>query len=174
MMARRCVQARTVVAGMAALWAAGCGSSGPEPDPEPPPVGPLDCAWLASDNCWDQAVAEVAVCIPQDDLGSVPAGVLAADRLSCSYPSDVVVTFDDPVGGSLPAPFGVTASDGGERCYRFEHDEAEVFFTRLETASGAITLEGERSEGIFGASVPMISSPRCPRVIPMPATGPDR
>jgi hypothetical protein len=112
-----------------------CGSA----SDETPSGQSLDCAWIESNNCWKQALAEVAQCIPQVDANHVvPTGTIAADALSCSYMNGPTVVFDEPVLPWAPETIAFEASLGGDRCYRFERDLGHL---RLEVPSGVITVD---------------------------------
>lgn len=67
-----------------------------QPQPQQPPVYRLDCSWLASWNCWDQAVSEAQACAPQTWNGSY-GGVYGDYGYGCYYPDGSAVYFEDPV-----------------------------------------------------------------------------
>jgi hypothetical protein len=98
---------------------AGCGDSG---------GAPLDCDWLASDNCWKTTARPAASCLPPE----TEQGVLSADGRRCEYANGVSVVFKTPL--QLPVPddpvwnFTVTGADG-QACLHYE-----------QASSGSITL----------------------------------
>ena len=88
----------------------------------------LDCAYLASDNCWKTTAAAASSCLPP----STETGVLSADGSTCTYASGDVVTFTPPL--VLPLPSAVTwnftvETSGGASCLAY-HDDG----------NGAVTL----------------------------------
>ena len=88
---------------------------------------PLDCAWLASDNCWKMTASSAASCLPD----STTSGTFSADKKTCTYASGPVVTFATAV--TLPLPdnptWDFTVSNSGQACLHY-----------VENASGAVTL----------------------------------
>jgi hypothetical protein len=78
-------------------WALGCGgsSSGGKS---------LDCAYLASDNCWKTTATAAASCVPAQS----EVGTFSADGKTCTYASGVVVTFTPAL--VLPLPTNGTQS----------------------------------------------------------------
>jgi len=111
----------TLMVGLAvwAALAAGCGGES----------APLDCAWLAGDNCWKTTASMAASCLPPQ----TEQGVLSADNRRCDYASGVSVAFKSPL--QLPLPddplwnFTVTGADG-QTCMQFE-----------KVSSGGFTLD---------------------------------
>jgi hypothetical protein len=99
-------------------------------------AGGLDCAWLAGDNCYKQAVAASASCLPA--MGD--KGVLSQDATTCTYPSGQVVTFDEPL--VLPAPLETkwkfTITSQGQMCLRWVEGSQQGQFT-LTTGAGTFT-----------------------------------
>jgi hypothetical protein len=122
-----------------AMWlgslSAGCSS-----DP------PLDCAWLASDNCWKMTASAAVSCLPD----STTFGTFSADKKTCSYAGGAVVTFATPVTLPLPSSptWDFTLTNGGQTCLRY-----------VETNSGGLTLTvngksfSEAPMGSMGLSV---------------------
>jgi hypothetical protein len=110
--------------GLLGVLAAGCGSSDEDGD-----TGlsgePMDCAWLASDNCWKTTVAAAAVCVPPDG----ETGVLSADGSSCTYASGASVAFHDPLvlpmDENVDTYWNFTQSQGGAQCVTFQDDASE-------------------------------------------------
>ena len=107
---------------------------------------PLDCAWLASDNCWKMTASSAASCLPDSNT----SGTFSADKKSCTYVGGAVVTFATPL--TLPLPdnptWDFTVSNDGQACLRY-----------VENASRAITLTvngksfSEAPMGSMGLSV---------------------
>ncbi|MGK0360139.1 MAG: hypothetical protein ACI9U2_002451 [Bradymonadia bacterium] len=73
-----------LVLGLLLLSAVGCddGSSSE----------PLDCAWLAGDNCCKRSLREVPACAPGDEI----VGVFNADLTTCTYDDGTVINFNIP------------------------------------------------------------------------------
>jgi hypothetical protein len=113
-----------LVAGVCLVW--GC-SSGDDDDGDNLEGAPIDCAWLANDNCWQPTVAGSAACVPP----AGERGVLSADGRSCTYASGSSINFTRPLvlpsttDGDLSDEwdFSVRASDGSE-CLQFRSSEA--------------------------------------------------
>lgn len=113
-----------LVAGVGVLW--GCASGDDDDDGGNFEGEPLDCAWLANDNCWHPLVATSAACVPP----AGETGVLSADGRSCTYASGASIGFTRPL--VLPSTtdddlsddwdFSVRANDGSE-CLRFKSSE---------------------------------------------------
>ena len=61
---------RTARASVLAVGLAACSPKGGDPP------AALDCAWLASDNCWKKTVAAATSCLPD----SAAVGTLSADE----------------------------------------------------------------------------------------------
>jgi len=81
----------------------------------------LNCAWLASDNCWKMTAADAVDCLPAEN----ETGTLSADNKTCTYASGVTVTFASPL--VLPPPqgqqspkFNFTVKNGGADCLHYE------------------------------------------------------
>ena len=109
-----------VVVGLAVgAGAAGCGGNSAS----------LDCAWLASENCWKTTASMAVSCLPPE----AEQGVLSADNGTCTYASGATVTFEPPL--QLPLPddpvwnFTVTGADG-QTCMHFQ-----------KATSGSFTLD---------------------------------
>jgi hypothetical protein len=89
---------------------AGCGGSS---------SSTLDCAWLASDNCWKTTADEALACLPP----TTEIGVLSADNKTCAYASGAQVTFTPAL--VLPVPlspaWNFTITKGGADCLHFEN-----------------------------------------------------
>jgi hypothetical protein len=90
----------------------------------------LDCAYLASDNCWKTTATAASSCLPPES----EIGMLSADGSSCTYPSGDVVTFTPPLVLPLPSTptpawnFTVKTSSGAS-CLGYQDD-----------GNGALTL----------------------------------
>jgi hypothetical protein len=80
-----------VLLGMLACSALGC--SGDADEENTIPGEPLDCAWLASNNCWKTLVASAASCVPP----AAEQGALSADGSACTYGSGYDIHFNEPV-----------------------------------------------------------------------------
>ncbi|HLK94053.1 MAG TPA: hypothetical protein VKZ18_29440 [Polyangia bacterium] len=69
---------------------AACGGTG---GGSPAKVGTLDCAFLASDNCWKMTAAAAVPCLP----AASEVGIFSADGTTCTYASGEVITFIQPL-----------------------------------------------------------------------------
>jgi hypothetical protein len=84
----------------------------------------LDCAWLASDNCWKTTAAQATSCLPP----SGESGVFDSTHKTCTYASGAVITFDSaltlPVSsaGSSDTVWKFTVTNGGQPCLRYVSD----------------------------------------------------
>jgi len=133
--------------GLCALFSAGC-SSGDDDDTTPIEGAPLDCAWLASDNCWKTTVAAAASCLPPVE----EHGTFSADGGSCTYASGTTVTFDTEVKLPLPDDASETwdfsLGQGANECLHYSSD-----------ASGAntLTVQGMTySEDVIGVGLQVL------------------
>jgi hypothetical protein len=124
--------------------AAACGSSS---DGTPStPAGTLDCAWLASNNCWKTTANMATSCLAP----AASTGTLSADKRTCTYAAGPVVTFAPALPLPLPdsPTWNVTVTSGGQSCLRY-----------IEPDDGSITLEvkgqtyTEASAGTTGLKV---------------------
>jgi hypothetical protein len=122
------VPAGVVVAALAACGPSGSNNGGGGSG--------LDCAWLASDNCWKMAVAAASSCLPP----SSAIGTLSADGKTCTFTSGQIVAFDSPL--TLPVStqnmqfnFSVTAN--GSPCLTFKQPDAQGF--QVKTSAGTVT-----------------------------------
>jgi hypothetical protein len=131
-----------VVVGLFLIGAAGCsGGSGAS-------AKPLDCAYLAGDNCWKTTAAPAAGCLP----ASTDVGMLSADGKTCTYASGHVVTFATPL--TLPVPtsnntenWDFTVTDAaGQPCLAYKNNTSIVL-----TVQGQTVKEG--SAGGLGLSL---------------------
>lgn len=100
---------------------------------------PLTCEVLASNNCWRQAVAEAALCVP----ASEEQGMFSADLTSCTYADGALVTFEEPAQvpqeDDVVWDFTVSTPDG-EPCLSFYDDADSGSGTvALTTARGTVT-----------------------------------
>ncbi len=101
---------RLLAATLLLLAAASCSSSST-------PGAPLDCAYLASENCWKTTVHAALPCIPSGG-GS---GSLSADKRTCTYSSGEVFTFAQPVvlPATLDQNWDFTVAVFGQACMHF-------------------------------------------------------
>jgi hypothetical protein len=139
-----------VVIGLTLGAGCGSGSSGG-------PSATLDCAWLASDNCWKMTVAEASSCLPP----SSETGVLSADNASCSYASGATVAFTPalvlPTSTTGNTTWNFTIMNGGQSCLHFQ-DTGPGFVltvgghTVTESSTGAIGLRITCPDGTSYAS----------------------
>ncbi len=128
----------TLAAALLPILAMACGSSSTAASGPP-----IDCAWLASDNCWKTTAAGADSCLP----ASGAMGKLSADLTTCTYTTGQVITFDSPL--TLPLPnqpnFNFTITSGGATCFRFQQSSQQGFSltTHVGTASVAASGAGE-------------------------------
>jgi hypothetical protein len=105
---------------------------------------PLDCEWLASDNCWKTTVAAAAGCLPSPS----ESGVLSADNKTCTYASGAKVTFTPalilPVTSSQMS-WNFTISRDGVDCL---HYEATPTTQKVAVGDDTVTYEAMRALGI--------------------------
>jgi hypothetical protein len=101
----------------------GCGSG----DDAELSGAPLDCAWLASENCWKTLVASAASCVPPPD----EKGTLNGDGTACTYQSGAAVDFRIPIALPVPTttspPWNFTQSSNGDECVRFDSTSESEF-----------------------------------------------
>ncbi len=100
---------------VAGVFAVGCGGGGTSGKP-------LDCTYLAGDNCWKTTASE-ATCLPM----SGTRGALAADNSSCTYTSGQMVTFTPALVLPLANDFknwNFTVTAGGTDCLHYEESSA--------------------------------------------------
>src|SRR3954468_11039847 len=129
----------------------GCSSSESGDGPGGANGAALDCAWLASDNCWKTTASAADSCLPPKD----ESGVLSADGRTCSYASGAVVTFAAPL--VLPVPdnrtWDFSIAKGGQTCQR--HAETETGFNLTvgnqsvhEGSTGGLGLQIQCPNGV--------------------------
>jgi hypothetical protein len=113
---------------IAILLVAACGSpSGTS--------GALDCAWLASNNCWKQAAAAAEACLPPSN----EVGTLSTDAMTCTYASGDVVTSPASLLSSSGTP-NLTVTHAGQTCLHFESGGGMV---TLGTSAGTVYIEND-------------------------------
>jgi hypothetical protein len=84
-------------------------------------------------NCWRDALAEVASCAP----GTVVHGKLASDAKTCTYASGELVTFDNFADTSIGAAFAFTLTNpDGSVCVEFSTQSQPEAVTTLRTSLG--------------------------------------
>jgi hypothetical protein len=128
---------------LVAVAVAGCGGGGGGSSK------PLDCAYLASANCWKTTVDQAATCLPP----AAATGVLAADNSSCTYASGTTIAFTPALPLPLPQPYkawNFTITTGGTQCLHYE-----------ETSSGFDLVVGTDmvSEAVSGAAALSLTCP---------------
>jgi hypothetical protein len=126
----------------------------------------LDCAWLASDNCWrTMMVAAQACAAPANE-----SGTLNAEQSTCTYESGPVVTFATPVTDPLPDPWlwQFMVARSGQTCLRYTEmaDQAfdlqvgsQTFKQRIPNAAG---LSFTCPDGTTYATDDALSLLKCP------------
>jgi hypothetical protein len=106
----------------------------------------LDCAYLASDNCWKTTASMATSCLPP----ASEIGVLSANNGTCTYASGDVVTFDAPLVFPIPdSPnwkFTITTGTG-QVCLHYEDTSAGLSLT---VQGQAVT---ERLSGLQGLTL---------------------
>lgn len=109
----------------------------------------LTCDVLADpSNCWNQAAAAAYACVSSTEIG-----VLASDRLSCSYSDGTLITFDEALPQRTDEvrnldSLGFTVLSGGTQCARF----VDTLNNRLEIEAGGASAVGELLGGEFTLS----------------------
>lgn len=90
----------------------------------------LTCALIEGDNCWKDALDEIAACAP----GEEQTGLLAPDRSSCSFDGAEVHFRSLP---DLENDWDFTVTAAGQPCVTVVHDEQDDHDRwTLVTASG--------------------------------------
>jgi hypothetical protein len=88
----------------------------------------LDCAYLASDNCWKTTTSMATSCLPP----ASEIGVLSSNNATCTYPSGDVVTFATPLVFPIPDTpnwkFTITTGTG-QGCLQYEDTSAGLSLT---------------------------------------------
>ena len=128
---RKIVAARAGVV-VAAWVACGCSSGG---SAGPASGGTLDCAFLASDNCWKTTVAAADSCLPP----SSAIGTLSADGKTCVFTTGQTVAFDSPLTLPLPTQgvtFNFTVTSNGQPCATFKQPDMQNF--QVTTSAGTV------------------------------------
>jgi hypothetical protein len=111
---------------------AACGDSGDDEDGGVP-TETLSCEVIQDpENCWADAAADVAACVPAGEVG-----VLAPDRASCTFSDGSRVVFDQPMpefdtGFIDFESLGITFEKNGSTCARF----VDTFQNRMELEAG--------------------------------------
>jgi hypothetical protein len=108
----------------------------------------LDCAWLASNNCYKTTVAAAATCLPN----STETGTLSADNKTCTYTSGKVVTFDAalalPLANGTGDSIAFTVTSGGSQCFRYQKFSfTSSAGTFTESTSGGTTFSATCPDG---------------------------
>ena len=91
----------------------------------------LTCELLEDpDNCWAEAAALAAACLPP----ASETGVLSADRASCTFADGTRILFDVPLPDFTDdlESFGFTIESGGAECASF----VDTFANRMELEAG--------------------------------------
>jgi hypothetical protein len=107
--------------------------------------GTLDCAWLASDNCYKTTLA-AAMCA--DAPGTPAGGTLSADGSTCTYANGKVVTFNPPLVLPLsdPPTWSFTVTMNGAMCMQYtNHPQQGIVLTTSagtasESPAGGMTI----------------------------------
>ena len=125
-----------LVAGVCMLW--GCASSDDDDDDGGTLEGaPLDCAWLANDNCWQPTVNSSVSCLPPTD----ESGVMSADGRTCTYASGHSVNFTRPL--VLPYDFDTSGADDSDFIVRAADDSECLHYVFVESSSRTLTVRGQ-------------------------------
>lgn len=99
---------------------------------------PLTCAWLASDNCWKEAIRDVQACAPAQ------SGRFDGSALTCSFSSGEQVRLDEPMSftSSQPYLWSFELTDASGSCMSFETASGgggSTFY--LATGLGEVTVD---------------------------------
>jgi hypothetical protein len=102
------------------MVALGCGGGTADDGKGSLAGAPLDCAWLASNNCWKTTVAAAASCVPDPST----RGTLSADGTTCTYASGTTVDFATPVVLPIDSepPWHFTVTTAGQQCLTYDAD----------------------------------------------------
>ena len=163
------MRASLVVLGLAlgtvAIGGAGCGggfSGGAS--------GSLDCAYLASDNCWKTTASAASSCLPSES----EIGVLSADRSSCTYASGDVVTFTPPLVLPLPSTatwnFTVKTSSGAS-CLAYQDDGNGTIILTVQGQTVKETTPGGLSIALSCPDGKTYSNPNAFTILSCPDAG---
>ena len=127
--------------------------------------GSLDCAWLASDNCWKMTARQAESCLPPPS----PSGTFSADKSTCTYATGTVVTFTPALvlPASTSTPWNFTVANGATPCLTYKEDAGKALTltvmgqTFTETPAGAGINVKCPDGSTFGTSnaLPLISCP---------------
>jgi hypothetical protein len=92
-------------------------------------------------NCWAAAAAAAAACLPP----ATEAGVLAADRESCSWSDGTRVVFEGPLPSATQEleRLAFTIERGGAECASF----VDTFMNRMELRAGGLGADSELHAG---------------------------
>ena len=96
---------------------------------------PLDCQWLASNNCWKQALAEASTCVPSG------TGSFDASRQVCSYGGGESINFSSAVSFDTNNQWSYTVSEGGGNCLTFRELGGSGRSFELTTNLGDVLVE---------------------------------
>jgi hypothetical protein len=109
---------------LALLSAAACSSG-----------GDLDCAFIASQNCWKSEVDQIETCaVPTTETGKLDAA-----RTLCTFTDGHEVAFDEPLvlPISSSTTYRFTVRKGASTCVRFEGKPGgEISLTTARGTSG--------------------------------------
>lgn len=146
---------RLVLVVWCSIVAIGCGSSSAGdggPNGSNGTGASLDCAWLASDNCWKTTATSASSCLPP----ATETGVLSSDNKTCTYASGAVVTFGTPLVLPLPdnPTWDFTIANGGQTCLHYA-DTGSGFSLTVgsqtvdEAVSGSLGIQVRCPTGAF-------------------------
>ncbi len=114
-----------VALGMLALSTLSC--AGDEDDEATKLAGePLDCAWIASNNCWKTLVQSAESCVPPESEN----GALSSDGKSCTYASGYDIAFNEPLVLPLEdfPSWDFVQNKGGAPCVTYsESEDASIY-----------------------------------------------
>ncbi|HEV7558895.1 MAG TPA: hypothetical protein VGO00_25660 [Kofleriaceae bacterium] len=123
-----------------ACLAIGCTTTSADTGTAANPIGDtraLTCEIIAGQNCWRDALAEVAACAP----GASVAGMLSSDAKSCTYASGDSVTFEGDITNlGLESTFSFELTTGGSLCTGFSTEEPETRTLRTALGTASWTL----------------------------------
>jgi hypothetical protein len=144
-----------LVAGVIVIGCGGCSSS-----------KNLDCAYLASDNCWKTTAAKAATCLP----AAGTTGTLSADDSSCAYASGQTITFTPALVLPLADGFkgwNFTVTTGGQPCLHYEESTGGLQLTAgadtvSEMISGAVGIDLTCPDGTTYSSSNALALLSCP------------
>lgn len=141
------------------LLAIGCGGGGSSDKS-------LDCAYLASDNCWKTTATDGTSCLPA--AGAM--GTLSADNASCTYATGQTIMFTPALVLPLATGFkdwNFTVTTDGQDCLHYEENSGGFALTAsadtvTETLTGTSGIDLTCPDGTSYANPNALALLNCP------------